>query len=534
MKDYDYLYALAGALAAAIAAGGALFAVAVTRALWTEPDLIGPATDQDEQRAARPPRPGEFGPDLAWPYYPFRQGRADLAEVRGNVEDNNAALWSAPRRWFFRTAVGWWWLFPVPVAILAFLLLASLVSWACFAVYAVVSVAATSVSRAALVPAAIALRSAERARRARVRTQAACTSCFHVTEWPAFECPRCRRRHHDVRPGRLGVLFRRCGCGQRLPTLASRAAWRLTPVCQRCGAPMPAGTGAVRDVRIPVFGDVSAGKTRFVYAALSSLMTSAGRAGIDVSFPDQGSREQAEFGLGVIRSGRETAKTSTNVRVSLTARLGAGRRCELVRLFDAAGEHFRTARRPDDLRFLDDGQGLVYVLDPFSVEAIRKQLGGLDAPQVRRAHAAAGDPQLTYAEVAGRLRDGGVPASNARVAVVVSKADLLASAGLALPSGSAGIAQWLRDLNVHNLVMAAERDFAEARFFMVASQDIPPGAPGDPGAPLRWLLRGQNSRLPADPSDAPERAGPAGRPGTGRPGRGEASAVPSGQAGAPR
>jgi hypothetical protein len=261
-----------------------------------------------------------------------------------------------------------------------------------------------------------------------------------------------------------------------------------------------------------VFGDVSAGKTRFVYAALSSLMTSADRGGLNVSFPDKDSADQAEFGLGVIKAGRETAKTSTNARVSLTAQLGSGQRPELVRLFDAAGEHFRSARRPDDLRFLDDGQGLVYVLDPFSVEAIRKRLGGGDAPQVRLAHAAAGDPQLTYAEVAGRLRDGGVPASRARIAVVVSKADLLRSAGLDLPAGSAAIARWLRDLNVHNLVMAAERDFAQARFFTVASQDIPPGAPDDPGAPLRWLLRAHGSRLPADPSDVPDRDEPAGRP----------------------
>jgi hypothetical protein len=182
-----------------------------------------------------------------------------------------------------------------------------------------------------------------------------------------------------------------------------------------------------------------------------------------------------------------------------------------VHLFDAAGEHFRSARRPDALRFLDDGQGLVYILDPFSIDAVTERLGGVTAPEVLRAHAAAGDPQLTYDEVASRLRDTGVPASRGRLAVVVSKNDLLRRAGLALPAESDALARWLWDNGMHNLVMSARRDFAEVRFFTVASQAVPPGDPDDPGRPLRWLLTTHGIRLPADPdltADGPD----AGRP----------------------
>ena len=86
-------------------------------------------------------------------------------------------------------------------------------------------------------------------------------------------------------------------CGTLLPTMALRAAWRLEAVCQRCGEPLPAGSGAVRDVRIPIFGDTSAGKTRFLYAALNSLIDITSRAGIPLGFPDQDSENQAELGL---------------------------------------------------------------------------------------------------------------------------------------------------------------------------------------------------------------------------------------------
>jgi Double-GTPase 2 len=505
VSNYHVAYSIAAVLACALILGVVLFAVALARAFVHAPDLIGPGTDQAEQVKLNPVGPGEFPPDLAWAFYPFRQSRADLERLRRNVAENNAAVWRRPANAFFGHATGWWVLFPVPVAILSFLTVASLACWFCYLVVALVSTVGQGASLLVLRPAAVLLRGAERWRRGRLRVQAACIRCFHVTPWPAYQCPACGRPHHDVRPGRLGLLTRRCQCGTHLPTMASRAGWRLTPLCQRCATPMPKGAGAVRDIRIPIFGDISAGKTRFLFASLNSLMMTADRAGLDLTFPDSGSRDLADFGLSVIHASRETAKTSTNAQVALTFRLGTAYRSELVHLFDAAGEHFRDARRPGALRFLDDGQGLVYVLDPFSIEAVRKHLS---AKSLLLAHAAAGDPELTYDEVASRLRDSGIPASVQRLAVVVSKADLLRSAGLDLPTESGELARWLSDVGVHNLVLAARQEFAEVEFFSVASQQVAPDGRDDPGRPLRWLLTAYGARLPADPE---ARAGSAGR-----------------------
>jgi ribosomal protein L40E len=496
MNNYQVAYSIAIALGCALAVGVALFTVAVIRALARDPRLVTPGVDRTEQEKAHPVGPGEFEPDLAWPFYTFRQWRADLDRTKTNVSALNATVWRRPGRAFFHENPAWWVLFPIPAATTAFLLVMSLASWFCYLVFTLVTVVCVWPSLALLIPVATVLRTAERWRRGRLLTQAACMQCFHVTPWPAFQCPVCGRPHHDVRPGRLGLLWRRCVCGTHVPTRASRAAWRVQPVCKRCGAPLPQGAGAVRDVRIPVFGDISAGKTRFLYASLNSLMKTAGRP---VSFPDKGSQEMAEYGLDVIRSDRETAKTSTIGQVALTCRLGTGRRSELVHLFDAAGEHFRRAREPGSLRFLDDGHGLVYVLDPFSVEAIREQVAEHASAKPGLVHAAAGDPELTYDEVVSRLRDSGVPASRQLLAVVVSKADLLRAAGLVLPTGSPSIAQWLRDCGVHNLVISAPREFNEVRFFTVASRNVAPGDRDDPGAPLRWLLASRGVRLRADP-----------------------------------
>ncbi len=491
-----------------LASGVVLYAVALYRGLVRSPVLVTPQNYQDLRVKAAPVGVGQFPPDLAWPFYPVRQAGVDLAEVRYHLHEIYLRLWKWPRDAFFLGLHGsrlWWWVFfPIPVTVIYFLLVGGLAAWLCYGVYWLVTTGAATANMAAFGAAEAAMRSAERHRRTRRHARAACMHCFHVTDWPAYRCPGCARLHHDVRPSRLGLVTRRCECGTHIPTMASRTAWHLTAVCKRCEQPLPEGTGAIRDVRVPVFGDTSAGKTRFLYAALSSLVRTAERAGLELTFPDKASQDQAELGLSVIRDGRDTAKTSATAPVALTCRLGRGRRSELIHLFDAAGEHFRDAQRYDELRFLDDSQGLVYVLDPFAVPAIQDQLTGHNATVIRQAHAAAGDPEIAYDEVMARLRDGGVPAGAQRLAVIVSKADLLRKTGLELPTGSAAIAEWLKKVGMYNLVVSSQRDFAEVRFYTVASQQVAADRADDPEAPLSWLLRAYGVQLPGnDPPPAP-------------------------------
>jgi hypothetical protein len=164
-------------------------------------------------------------------------------------------------------------------------------------------------------------------------------------------------------------------------------------------------------------------------------------------------------------------------------------------MFDAAGEDYSEAQKYEKLRFLDDSQGLVYILDPFSIESVRKQLASGQGAILAAAQAAENDPDLAYGEVISRLRDGGVPVSAQRLAVVISKADLLRSAGLDVGPDSAAIEEWLVKAGLQNLVMAISREFAEVRYFTVASLDVAASLPDDPGIPLRWLLAAHGVRL---------------------------------------
>ena len=501
------------AVGAGIVLGLVLISMSVLAAWVRKPDIISPAAYHAERVKANPVRTGQFEPDVAWPLYQLRQMRPDLARIEAERRARYRKLW----KWPFN-AVVWVLFLPVTAVVLVCLLVAGLTTLLVLWLLAVVTWACSAVTLAAFGGTALLLRGGERGWRELMRSEASCPRCYHVTARPAYRCPGCPRLHRDIRPGRLGLIFRRCECGTLLPTMVLRAAWRLEAVCQRCQEPLRPGSAVLRDVRIPVFGDTSAGKTRFLYAALDSLIDTARRAGLPLDFPDRESREAADVALDLIRSGKDTVKTSLSLPTALTCRLGASATGTLIHLFDAAGEAFRDAEMHDSLGFLDRSHGLVYVLDPFAVGAVRDLAAGHRADVIKLAHAAAGDPEIAYGEVVARLRDSGVEASRQRLAIVVSKTDLLGVLGLAVPEDSAAIADWLMDRGMHNLVLSARREFAEVRYFTVASLAVPPSPaasrPHDPGSPLRWLLTSRGVRLPAEPeaggADGGDRASPSG------------------------
>ena len=75
-----------------------------------------------------------------------------------------------------------------------------------------------------------------------------CPNCYERVPYPAYECPgrACARRHHDVRPGRFGIVRRRCQCGTRMKTLLLFGSAQMDAYCPalRYAAGTPAGNGS--------------------------------------------------------------------------------------------------------------------------------------------------------------------------------------------------------------------------------------------------------------------------------------------------
>jgi hypothetical protein len=334
------------------------------------------------------------------------------------------------------------------------------------------------------------------------RARGAKATC-HVCGWrdrlPAYRC-ECGAVHHDIRAGKQGVFVRRCECDRALPTMVLRTSGhRLTAVCQECGASLRSGAATLTDINIPVFGAASAGKTRLIYAGMVGLAAHQHAAGRVLTPVGPESRAAVDTATEVIEEDQETTKTDAGrPPVAVTIRFGTARGREaLLHLFDAAGEFYADREQSSGLRFLDDTEGLVFVLDPFSIPAVADGLRGPLATRLEDAHPARRHPEDSYQVTALWLRDHDVDLARKPLAVAVVKADLLfalpVSAGLDPDAGSTAVGDWLRRMGLDNLLDGMERDFDAVRYHLVSSMGPgtrPDGgvAPTSPARPLMWLL----------------------------------------------
>lgn len=443
--------------------------------------------------------------DQAWPQYFAVQVGLDLVAVCRHVYAVTVESWAKPLSWLRRLDVRfvlalWPLVLPV-VAVLAGFSAGALLGVA--AVAAVVG-AVTAAMWAVGLAAVGLLRGLDRGWQALLRAEGNCSRCYEVSRLPAYQCPGDHPAHdrlagadlhRDLRPGRLGVLWRRCACGTQLPTTVLRAATRLQARCPMCREPLHRGAATQTDVRIPVFGAASAGKTHLILASLVMLRWDAGSA---IQLADEHSDRVFRGYEDVFRRGGSAPKTDASRQpIAVTLRVRAGRRWAMLHVYDAAGEALADPDINAQLAYLDRARTLAFVLDPFSIPDVRDRFQPTFEALFDRANVAKDNPEQSYQATVMRLRAYGVDTRRQWLAFVVSKQDLLREIPGIMPAGydSSTLRAWLVEHRLDNLVTSAERDFGDVRYFFVAAN----GKAADAStvmAPFRWLLAGERVSLP--------------------------------------
>jgi hypothetical protein len=461
------------------AAAGALSGVAIVGGtlggLGPRPHLVVPA-DVVAGHWLRPTR-SAVARDSAWPIYLAAQWRSDLTQAWRNAVDTSSAAWAGARATTLTRKLYWGWpLLLLPAALLGAATVAGLAS---VAVALAVCVLLLAVAAGSALVIAVALRAWDRGVRLHMRARASCPhpGCNEVSDLPGFACA-CGVVHRDLRPGALGIVRRRCSCGRLLPTTVLRATRALPVLCPRCERLLHPRAGGITDIRIPVIGPVSAGKTRFVHAAMTALERACAAAGATFAAADPASKRVFTDGSARIMSHDNTTKTpSDRSPAAISAVMRTGAQEAILHLFDPAGELLAVRSRGDRLPFLDEAQGFVLVIDPFSIPAVAERM----SDRLPAAHAV-DDPEQSYDVTAQRLRDRGVRLAKRSLAVTIVKADLLQER----PSD---VRQWLCDQDVDGLVLTAERDFGHVRYFLVSSwTGWDPVDPLTTLPPLAWLM----------------------------------------------
>lgn len=306
-----------------------------------------------------------------------------------------------------------------------------------------------------------------------------CPSCHQRVHYPSYECREsgCGRRHRDVRPGRYGVLKRRCGCGALLPTLLIMGSGdgRMKAYCPHCREPMSTGAGTVPEIVIPVLGAASAGKTRLMTALVMGLVEGPAGYGAEAEFADDESERAYRDLAGKLRAGVHTWKTikarDAPLRAySLRVRPPSGTP-RLLHVFDAPGELVAKSEHLRELRYIRAARTFLFTLDLLSIDAVWNSLGPEEQVNAWPLRSDA-SPDFVFGQLVENIEGHGVQTAKARLAVALTKNDLVrdcpALASLGVESDD--IRRWLdHTAGLDGLVRTMRRTFAEVRFFRTSS-----------------------------------------------------------------
>lgn len=357
-----------------------------------------------------------------------------------------------------------------------------------------------------------------------------CPACHQRQSRPSYVCAHCPPHqptlHRDLRPGSLGVLRRVCRCGSTLPTLLLSGKWKLEARCQHeeCNSVLPVKAQTTKTFHVPVVAGTAAGKTVFMMAATATMETRARSATNDLTFEfaDLAAKEQyvsARKALEKASFGQINPTLPSIALRAYTVYVGAaGARRRLLYLYDSAGERYERGSALAGSSFLKLTQGVVFIVDPFALDSVRRLA---DAQALRGVTASDVAPEDVFSRFGQGLRESlqaqpdhrlGIP-----VSVVITKADaLLRSGGVPHPyeqwgdapepesdrqARAAAARRWLVDVGgQRGLVSLVENTFSRCNYFVVSALDafsvtVRRGVRGgrgvsndDPSAPVRWLL----------------------------------------------
>jgi hypothetical protein len=297
--------------------------------------------------------------------------------------------------------------------------------------------------------------------------------CYKRVPYPAYECPKCRTLHSDVRPGRYGVLRRRCQCGEPLKTLILFGSHAMKAVCPACKNELEENAGSAMEIVLPIFGAGGAGKTQLMAALIIATEAAAEQADGEVEPADSHTRDWLAVARRQFLDERKTPKTGTKLQRPYTFKLKPRRRRgRMFKIFDAAGETFYDSDKIDSLRYAAAARTFVYVLDPLSIEKLWRSLGPATRSSVESLKLRADrDPASVFENTIQNFANMGVEIEKAHLVVAVSKSDLvenqLDAAGI---DDDASIRAWLAEsLEQENMIRAMDHAFKNVRFLLTSA-----------------------------------------------------------------
>jgi hypothetical protein len=319
-----------------------------------------------------------------------------------------------------------------------------------------------------------------------------CPNCYRHISYPSYRCPGCGVLHHDIRPGRYGVLRRQCVCGHSLPTLLLLGSHKMTAFCpfEDCGVQLADDQGTAPELMLAIFGGSNAGKTRLLTVIVMALKDHAAQRAAMIDFADRLTARRVSELTPAVFSSLPTSRTGPEQPRAYSLYVKpADRNPRLVHFFDTAGEKFYESEKLTALRFFRSASTFIFVIDPLSIDRVWDKL----EPSRQSSFRPRPDrsPAYVFQQVIQNVEEMGADLKHVRLGVAVSKADVLSREQLPAPGqDSSSVEAWLDEMNMDDLVRSMRHVFGEVRFFHTSAMLTDGGIPPSVDDLIDWSLAG--------------------------------------------
>jgi hypothetical protein len=267
-------------------------------------------------------------------------------------------------------------------------------------------------------------------------------------------------------------------------------AGRLESVCPKCHNDLPKRFGRAGEIVMPMFGASNAGKTRLMYMLATVLMDWVYDQGGSVRYIGDASERLATI-KDSLRARSHTEKTVATTPRGLALDVQIGLIHKLVYFFDSAGELFLREDGLAEMRFLNKAKTYIHVADPLSSRGLWSQLSPGDQARLERFQSSPGTVAEVYQRTANQMLRMTPQKAPSKLAFVVSKVDLVKSAGLHIGDTSDEIKEWVSDgsgLDMEDVAREASQRFAEVEYYGTAALEEEGRIDDSVEEVLRWIL----------------------------------------------